>query len=479
MEKAPLIAHVILYSMSENTSDKDVRRTISRRSLLKGLGVIGLGAVTGLISPRDLLSERTHKITTDSGALVELNERNLPLRCILPDNKTVNFDPKEVEKIRAEAISSQEPGLFTVLRLPIGSVHSPYDSIPKASVKESEDHSVAELPKDTLSEAELKEKGIEIIQAGATSAVKLYVRQGAFEEGEPLSSFDKNGRKLTIALIDAPLISSEALEDPRYESIRDRIEMDYKGTTENYIKGYIEEFQKPLVGERRQYLLSHRDEAFPRIGSPGDEYYKGLKTPGESYLLRAKRDLFIFENNLLSEADMMNIMEIRGFFAGSLGDAKGALTPSKDSPVILMGVGEGTRPRTDAIMFYFTPSGELGTFEMDSLVSSFSSTGSNMPDRSQGFLNPANYTINASGASPSEPNSYPWQAVQTPGFILRHEIEHDVLIDQSTPSNGSEYDTDIGAMNRIKKARDKFEATGDTSGYYFAFSLPEGRYILT
>lgn len=74
------------------------------------------------------------------------------------------------------------------------------------------------------------------------------------------------------------------------------------------------------------------------------------------------------------------------------------------------------------------------------------------------YPDPREYRI-----SSSDP-TYPVPA-STAGFALRHEFAHEV---SSHPK------TDYIALDGIKEAWEKFQKTGDDSGYYFVFETPKG-----
>jgi len=96
-------------------------------------------------------------------------------------------------------------------------------------------------------------------------------------------------------------------------------------------------------------------------------------------------------------------------------------------------------------------------------------------------LDPSQLTLNPE-ASPHKPRSYLVNN-PPPGFVLNHEVSHDVLIGSARAkgkkADGSEYRTDLLALETIQKAREKWVNSGykDDSGYFFVFETPEG-YIL-
>ena len=160
--------------------------------------------------------------------------------------------------------------------------------------------------------------------------------------------------------------------------------------------------------------------------------------------------------------------------------------PIRDVPntIIFIAVGKSRRPQRDTVL-YFTHDGKI-RIETNNMVYN---TRDRSPQGKQTYPNPKDFAIN-SWSSPDNPDSYPYGGDQKPGdqklgFSLRHELTHHELVGKrlinNQPVDASEYNTDIKAMETIRQAWEKWEKSGftDNSGYYFAFSLPEGGYILT
>lgn len=444
-------------------------RLVSRRKVL-GLALIGLGTATGIIAPHYLLPSlesglQTHEIVTPNGTRIILNDENLPIKCIAIDHKVTNFNLRDVKNIRANAMSLGEAGLLIVSKLPQISTPIIDDEIRPPLPLENflshpETHSI---PKDVLPTQELNERGIKIIQADATN---LFIRGGAFENGEPLSAFNKNGGKeLIIVLLDSPFISGESLKDPRYDSIRDLVSpnsVNFKDIIEEYRKQRITELTSG-VERMYQFLYSHRDGQMFPPEVHDVRIYDGL-TLAESNLLKAQRDLFVFKNNLLSNTEILSQMmatghgpEVKGWY----------FPPNEGRTLILLAVGNNL-PTSNAEMLYFTPSGEL-TYDTGNMLPNVEITPSNV-EPYQTYPDPKDFPMNPSSSS-KNPNSYPYGAL-TPGLALIHELMHNKLIK-------SEYDADMMAMEYMRKAYTTWYYNQDNSGYHFVFSLPAGGYILT
>ena len=106
-------------------------------------------------------------------------------------------------------------------------------------------------------------------------------------------------------------------------------------------------------------------------------------------------------------------------------------------------------------MVFFGPDGKIHTY---STTFRFG-PGSITPKGKDSHPNPADFLVNPKATS-DDPKSYPYSG-QTAGQSLRHELEHDLLIKQNfIEGKGldySEYNTDVGAMNGIQEAWEKWE----------------------
>ena len=157
------------------------------------------------------LAESQYKyLSVNDIKVVAIDKEGIPVFYKLPDGKKVSFDREEVDKLREEAISSGEPVIIKIFPYVTKSPKDQY----APSVEPPE---TLKLPADVLSEEKLKKRGIEIIQANNTN---LYVRKGAFGKGAPLEIFNKISNKLTIVLIDGPVVSPYFMSDPKYAEVK-------------------------------------------------------------------------------------------------------------------------------------------------------------------------------------------------------------------------------------------------------------------
>jgi hypothetical protein len=136
------------------------------------------------------------------GVQVEVNEEGLPFKYSLPNGIDGTFDVSQMRIFRNKAIVQQEVEFASHM-----SYEGPsFDEIYKESPEKPR---TLELPKDVMSEDELRQKGVEIIQGDT----KLYIRHQAFEADGPLAAFDGQGRKLIIAAVDGPYDDKEFMRD--------------------------------------------------------------------------------------------------------------------------------------------------------------------------------------------------------------------------------------------------------------------------
>ncbi len=450
--------------MPDNTEQRDTSPTISRRNLLGGLVGLGTLAVIGREPERPRVTEKI----LPQGVKLFINHEGLPIALVTPDGNSVRYDLDKMRETRDKSISLHEPEPIDAIKL--SSLDIPdevsVDELPQtvaSSVSPAKPETLS-LPQDVLSSEELLQKGIEIIQAKSTN---LYIRSGAFEKGEPLSGIRSTRRKMTIALLDAPIVNRAALSDPKYDSIRDYLtELDYTNQINNFKQMSSESSTDYLA---RLRTITNEVSSDLKIQNP----QTGLNAIEES-MLRCKEQSLLL--GTLNEAELISVVASGGF----LGDTAGGMYMTKNNghEVILLATGKAL-PAVNHYTLYFTPNGEV-KYKSSNLASLMgnSKTFSSVSEE-QTHPNPEDFKLNV-GAHPGNPKSYPYGA-QTPGQSLRHEISHDKLVRQTVPASYNEYDTDMLAMDGIKSAWDKWVGSGykDNSGYYFVFSLPDGGYILT
>ena len=415
---------------------------------------------------------------------VAIDKNELPVYYVFEDGTKVNFDKEKVKKIKEKAISSKEPEIITMIAVEDTGQSS------KSKYEPSREHpKVSELPKDVLSEKELEERGIKIIQPDNTT---LYIREGAFAVGSQLADFNRSSdRKLTIVLVNGPFLSKGFMEDDRYIGVREQLS--------TIIDPHIQE-QTPssYKKETMKYLeekLSGYSKAAEEIGNMAgypDSWMKRYK--GEIYAL--KRDIYILKNVLNNRqlSDQQLLLPKGGSVLGEYEEGDYYMRLEKQlrhkivqheldsvSKETLIFIAVGKTPVLNGVVFAFDEKGQL-MVENTNLIVPNVDIGLDSIDT---HPNPIETKIRRDSGQGQVGYLY---GVDSVGHLLRHEVAHDELIaqklDKGEIPNWSEYDTDIQYMRGIRDAWEKWEKSGftDNRGYYFVFSLPPeegGGYILT
>ncbi len=449
-----------------------LRTTVSRRAALKLLGlgaVAAAGSACGLVgdgskavpsatlpselpTPVDLTPEKTRVIDLD-GAQVYLNSENLPEAYVGQDGVRVDLDIEEARKAREQARITGEEEVFKMFRVKVDHINTTV--LPSGY---SEKHPVeAYLPKDTLTSAELKKRGIEIIQSDYT---ELHIRQGAFREGELLSGYTPDGkRKLIFVMIDEEVVSRHYLKDPKFNSIRELAapyeDVDVQGLKERMVKGYNSE-----IDINRQSIKDFG----------GEGYYLSildLKTfiYHTQHLMSAKELLDIsIRSAQLQSKDHQTVL---GLYHQDTYDDKGNMT----SPaVIFIAMGEPPKSR-DYLRIYFDKKGQT---VVDNFVNR--AEGSDIAvDDLQAYPDP-NDLMRRSDIDKAR-DSYILQPF-LPGVRIRHEASHNFLMGYKK-EKGSEYGADEEVIASLTRARNEYDQTGNNSGYYFVLRSRNGAVILT
>ena len=414
---------------------------------------------------------------------VAIDKEGLPVHYILQDGTKVNVDKEEVKKIREKAISSNEPEIITMIAVEDAGQSS------KSKYEPSREHpKVPELPKDVLSEKELEKRGIKIIQAGNTN---VYIRKGAFAEDAPLEVFDKTGkRKLKIVLVDGPVVSAYLMNDPKYSEVKNLLheKLKEKESTESYKTKNIQLLEQELQRERR-YVDEH---GFRNPDVKKKHLVVAQTIESNILLIKSKIKLMKDDKYIRGEMALLSSRE-NGEYVKELylpgtytirfypDGKKRSLVGQVDSTVVFLAVGKIENPWRNVI--YFTPEGKPASSKYLIDNSKVGDERDTSPKSMQTHPDLELFTIDPS-ASPVKPKSYAYKET-TPGFNLRHGIEHDIPIQQwiitGKDPDHNEYRTDLRTMETIREAWKRREKSGfkDNSGYYFVFSLPEGGYILT
>ncbi len=464
----------------EEVQDPSKRRFLKRASVAAGAAASyllfkGSRSKSGesfLDKVKNLNSEKTPKyseLTTETGIKVFLDREGLPVIAIVPGRaEPIRFDYDEVRKKRESALKGNEPEILDVARIKPNYSSVDLEDISIASRHHETDPDLhptkKELPTDTISESELEQKGINIIQASRT---KLSIRKGAFEQTEPLAAFDNTGRKMTIVLLDTPYISPFGVKDAKYDSVRNLIPKDERNPNR------VREEQKSLL---QKYLDKTRkdtknDTGVIKINSG----QVNPNLPGTDLdIFRSKREMLIV--NSLSDDELL--FKTQTSVTGIPQEGKYfAPSDNGDAAVIFIPASDDYREINFAT-FYFTSEGKFKV-EDSGTLDKITTTPGFAPRKEHAYPNPSDFS--KADVDPSDPTAYPYGS-QTIGQCLRHEFLHDLLIKQNKEkSNWSEYDTDMSAMEGIRKAWQKWVDSNytDDSGFYLAFSLSNGEYVLT
>lgn len=405
----------------------------------------------------------------------------IPIEVTLPDGKKVSLDKEEMLKSRDNAIQNKEPQLISIFPLDTSSDFRYSSEHPKTS----------ELPDDVLSEEELESKGVKIVQADNTD---LHIRKSAFEKGGLLEDFNNTGRKLTIVLANVPYIVNNG--GFKWDNIN--------GTDWKIYIPNIEAQQSAIDAYREKMISKFEEELKNQLQDKSAQ-------EASSEIMRLKTNIFFYKNlltgsQIAEEIASSSQKELAGIYLlGGGGGETTMITGGKTTVMIIECTRDGcsttqkiindeekrvtTRtPYNDSTIvvavgntfqafegLFFDESGNLAPVK-----GSYGGSGLNSdqtyPDLSNFKLNP--------NASDEGPDFYPY-AGQTPGLVLRHEIDHDRLMAQQWNEGGAmnmnEYDTDTKAMEGVRQAWEKWVKSGykDNTGFPFIFRLPDGTYILT
>lgn len=401
------------------------------------------------------------QVLPDGTEVVFDKSREIPIKYVLPNKKEVLLDQQKVREARDRAIQNKEPEIIETIEVS--------SKISQASNPSPEHPTMLDKPKDVLSDEELEKKGVKIIQAINT---KLFIREGAFAKGSPLAAFNNTGRKLTIALVDGPLVATNFLKDTKYDPVRGLLlEKGLTNFSYTIDDQEIEKYRIQKITSLREDLNEIRQKV--KELRKGDTVNRKEAEKWDPVVLDIKTRLDEYEN-LLSNDQLVAEMA-RGFV-----DLAGKYFPgsSKDPAVVYVAVGTSKRP-LKGVQIYYDSNGRINITQYESHAVGYLDFA---PKANQTHPNPADFRLDPS-ASPDKPRSYPY-VVQSPGQVLLHELAHDELMTerfrQKLRPNISEYDTDMRAMQWIKNAWERWKNSGykDDSGYPFVISLPDGGYIL-
>jgi len=395
---------------------------------------------------------------------------DIPTSYDLFDGTTGVFPKQEVVKLRSLAMDLREPQIITMLPYK-GKYVLKYPFSPKHPEQHPQ---LLKLPKDVLSDKQLTEKGVTIIQS---DSVRLHIRKSAFEKDGPLARFDDGSvKKITIVLIDGLAVLREYMQDTKYDTVRHLIPEDgIKSSPEEYKMGQIK-----ITQENISALLQQINFQRSLIVPDQNAIESLLKN-----LLLVKIRLFSLENALSPQLKKEQVLSQKSFESGKYvtGQELTITKPNSDLPIkfhphVTIFLPVGNVPETPNLVLYFDSNGAfkiLATHPFAHLKNFGLKPNQAYPDPSDFEIDPA--------ASPEDPRSYPYGGGHTPGLNLLHELMHLGLItgklENGQDPNLSEYDTDMLAMQSIRNAWEKRQQDKDDSGYHFIFRLPNGGYIVT
>jgi hypothetical protein len=368
---------------------------------------------------------------------------NLPVKYISPDGKEVILDQEKIGKIKERAIVSGEPEIITEFM----TIDEQQGNFQQEGDNYSLEHpEVLELPGDVLSEEELLAKGIFILQPESTN---LSIRKSAFEEDGPLVRFSDGSKKLNIILIDGGVLDEKYLNDPKYSDLIKCLPEESK-SVKNYRNFLINHQVKILNNSRVQLKDLQNQENVPK------EQIDVIL----NQILTSKLKVFEYSKTFSDD-------QIR--HEGHPEKGGEYLPQEVPTPTVVIFLNNPRSFRFEPLYFDSTGRVALGSYGQ--------SKGSSI-NSEQTYPNPNDFQINKE-ASPDNPKSYPYGGI-SPGFALRHELTHDLHIND----NVDEYNTDMEAMQGISQAWNKWKDSGytDNGGYCFVFSLSKeqgGGYILT
>ncbi len=415
------------------------------------------------LQPEPTATETTGASTKLSYADVDiyLDKNYLPLRYIRKNvgedrfRPITSFDRDTVLAIRDKAISSGEPQLLEAIAV----------NKSLATHISPEHPRVKELPKDTLPEDEVARRGVNIIQAKQTT---LHVRQTAFEPGGPLDSFNNTGRKLRIILVDGPVVHTAFMEDPKYDGVKRAVK-----TWEKLNKAEVP--ANPEVMRKFLITTSQKRLEVIRLGLSSSTLQSAEKIDLEMDLMKQQQIAAEIQNISGEELIRKYLVQLNAREAAGLYDRYFA----PDEEAVFVAAGRSIAKSKWIVGF--NSSGEFVNFIFSDPID-YDYT----PNPSQTYPNPNDFQLNPT-ASPDNPRSYPYGG-ETISLVLEHELMHDKLIEQARRErrreNHSEYDTDMAAMDLVRKGSEKWITSSftDDSGYFFAWSVPEdygGGYIIT
>jgi hypothetical protein len=424
-------------------------------------------------TPEPTATKKVSEFYVDNewGVKIKYNQEGMPLSYDVNGNETF-IDKEELKRLQEKAKSEGLPQLVFYANAPNS------DSIQPNNSEGSLDRpKIEELPQDVLSEEELADRGITIIQG---EKVKLHLRESAFSPGSSLDSFKPGGEnKLTIVLVDGPSVSGAYMKDPKYK--------DVVGIVGN-VDTDIEKYRQEQIDHWKRFENSLATELKEKIAANDTDWIETIRGQYINTIVKQEELRKAPVESLAVEAGMT--------------EAAGLYSPI--SRVAFVSVGESQQDSSKTkIMMYVDEKGEIKVTNMTSLSGSIDY----VPESSQSFPRPADFHYLAEhgedaptefpdrldrnkvsdegysygGFSPDNPMHYPYRG-QMPSQVLRHELTHDEKMNAYPTRNymldRSEWWTDMQTMGDINEAFLKFQESGyeDNSLYWLIFEV-DGKLI--
>jgi len=382
---------------------------------------------------------------------IAIDKEGLPVSYLSPDGKEIGFDRAEIQKLKEKAVANKEPEVITILSLPASK-----NVDPTYLTSYTDKHPrVLELPKDVLSNEELQKRGVIIVQSPKTN---LYIRESAFGENGPLADFnDAAQKKLTIVLIDGPIVS----------------------------RGFIDDLNQPFVRLLLPSTIDVSGYRSKKIAFAEEQLKMGrTSTSTDDELLWLKAQLYKYQKTLndkevavetilteqgQNDTDMIGRHIYEYDYERDSNDRQISSTLNKRTTIFLA-VGENKSINQREVLG-FDRNGKFINRPVWTQLELYDRG----PQPKETYPNPSDIKLNL-----NNPYGYLYEPNGL-GFTLEHEIGH---YRANLKGENSEKNADTYAMDTISNAWKVWEKSGytDNSKYPFVFSLrPEqgGGYILT
>jgi len=359
---------------------------------------------------------------------------------------------------------------------------------------------VTEVPEDLLSADELGAKGIRIINPPDPLAPKLHFRSSIFSGNNMLEPFDvlnanlpEEGKlRITFVVVNAEVLEATYALSPEYEAVR------------QYLKVFRFKYNK-LIEEKVMELQQRIDESKHQLETEPDLEKRSVL---DEAIVRWRTQQYYYLHTmspaeLFAEAVARHSQMIGQFVYLSEDKGEDGVRHLRDT-YIFVALPDHTQTTSRTLTsLYFD---ERGGAQLSELTLGGES-GASSPNIDESFPKPEKHLNTGFGTFE---NKYYKYDPATPGFVLRHEIAHLLLmevipelsklglleqsqlvehilqnasvkewIDQYGMQDGeispipSEYITDVIAMLTLQFAEHKKHISGDESEYPFAIEIPE------